>query len=115
MGTLFDRKYRIRLPRNAVFVIERTSIQDSLIDLALKPFDIVNNTSLGQAVHREISPLLTAVEELSMPAVLTGKLAVKAATTGVHAGVIGLGTAMNVMMNNTKDDMNSGNKVSGVI
>merc|ERR1711983_561992 len=65
------KKYRIRVSRNAVFVIERTSLQDSLIDLTLKPLDLVGSTPLGNHVMQELSPLSQVVEELSMPAILT--------------------------------------------
>jgi hypothetical protein len=53
----------IRLHRNAVFVIERTNLIDSAINVALKPADVVLSTSVGKEVTNTISPYVEAAGE----------------------------------------------------
>lgn len=53
----------IRLHRNAVFVIERTNLVDSAINVALKPADVVLSTPIGKEVTSTISPYVEAAGE----------------------------------------------------
>lgn len=84
----------IRLHRNTVFVIERTNLVDSAINVALKPADVVLSTPLGKEVTETISPYVEAAGDILMPAVLSTKLFFEAAKVGGSAFAVGLKSAV---------------------
>ncbi|KAL7472130.1 hypothetical protein ACHAXS_012466 [Conticribra weissflogii] len=85
----WERSHRIRIHRNAVFVIERPTLMDAAGNLARLPGDIVLSTPLGREVAEISAPLVAAASELIGPAVLWGKLMVAAGGTGVKASLAG--------------------------
>jgi len=85
----WERSYRIRIHRNAVFVIERPTLMDAAGNLARLPGEIVLSTPLGREVAEISAPLVAAASELVGPAVLWGKLMVAAGGTGVKASLAG--------------------------
>jgi len=66
----WERSYRIRIHRNAVFVIERPTLMDAAGNLARLPGEIVLSTPLGREVAEISAPLVAAASELVGPAVL---------------------------------------------
>lgn len=84
----------IRLHRNTVFVIERTNLIDSAINVALKPADVVLSTHIGKEVTSTISPYVEAAGDVLMPAVLSTKLFFEAAKVGGSAVAVGLKSAV---------------------
>jgi hypothetical protein len=80
----------VRLHRNACFVIERQNLVDAAHNLALLPADVWMSTPLGQAVSHAATPVLTATENLLMPAALSFKLVWMAVRTATLAGVSGV-------------------------
>ena len=88
----FSKKGKLRLHRNAVFVVERKNLVDETLNLALLPTDVFLSTSLGRTTQDVLGPLFVASKQLLMPALLSTKLvwmAVRTTTlasfTGVHA------------------------------
>jgi len=55
-GNKATREGCLRLHRNCCFVIERTNIIDSAVNLALKPADVVMSSPIGQEVSQTLSP-----------------------------------------------------------
>jgi hypothetical protein len=82
-----------RLHRNAVFVIERTNIVDSTLDVALKPADAVLSTSIGKEVSDVVQPYVESAGDLLMPALLSAKLFLQATTVGSGAVIVGVKSA----------------------
>ena len=89
---------RIRVHRNTVFVIERVSFVDGVVDTVLKPVDIIASAPLAQDVGRAISPYTGALGDLAMPAVLSGKIILAATKTAASAGITGLATTVKVLL-----------------
>lgn len=83
----------LRLHRNTIFVIERTNLVDSAIDIALKPADVVLSSNLGKSVSNAAHPYFEAVGGLVMPAVLSAKLMLEAAKIGGSAALVGIKSA----------------------
>ena len=88
----FSKKGKLRLHRNAVFVVERKNLVDETLNLALLPTDVFLSTALGRTTQDVLGPLFVASKQLLMPALLSTKLvwmAVRTTTlasfTGVHA------------------------------
>jgi hypothetical protein len=74
----------MRIHRNAVFVIERTSVWDTAHQLARLPIDVWESTPIGQMTQQISQPWLQASHELCKPALLTAQLMWMAVrTTGV--------------------------------
>ena len=65
---------RIRLHRNAVFVVERFNLVDAAQNLALLPADLLLSTPVGQASVEMAGPVVAAGREVLMPAILSLKL-----------------------------------------
>jgi hypothetical protein len=63
---------------------------DAAHNLALLPADVWMSTPLGQAVSHAATPVLTATENLLMPAALSFKLVWMAVRTATLAGVSGV-------------------------
>lgn len=55
-GSTKTREGCLRLHRNCCFVIERTNIIDSAVNVALKPADVVMSSHIGQEVSHTLSP-----------------------------------------------------------
>lgn len=90
----------IRIHRNSIFVIERTNIVDTAIDLTLKPADIIMSTSMGQNMSEVAQPYVEAAGELLAPVFLSSKLLLGAGKVGGGALAIGLKSAVvNVVEN----------------
>jgi len=53
----------LRLHRNTVFVIERTNMIDSAINVAMKPADAVLSTHIGQEVTQTLTPYVESAGE----------------------------------------------------
>eukprot|EP00978_Attheya_sp_CCMP212_P011308 scaffold27876_cov51-Attheya_sp.AAC.1 len=87
------KKGRVRIHRNAVFVVERTNVVDKSINLALAPADILLATPLGRATTDFAGPYAEAVGDMLMPVLLSGKLLFSAAKTGAHASINAVGAA----------------------
>lgn len=86
---------RVRLHRNAVFVVERKNWVDAATNLALLPLDAVAATPLGRATAQVLHPVVAASRELFMPALLSLKLvwvAARTTTLASWSGVHALGT-----------------------
>ncbi len=69
----------VRLHRNTIFVIERTNLVDSAINVALKPADVVLSTPIGKEVSEVAQPYVESAGGLLMPAALSAKLMLEAA------------------------------------
>jgi hypothetical protein len=95
-------KATMRLPRTAVFVIERTNLIDGALNLALFPTDFFFSTPVGHGVAELTGPLVGAVTELSMPALLSAKLLWTAVRTTTFAGMSGVGAATNAILQSSK-------------
>jgi len=85
----YERTHRVRVHRNAVFVIERSTFMDGVGDIVRLPGDVVLSTPIGQDIAEVTAPLVAGVMELIMPAVLTGKLVLAAGGLGVKASLAG--------------------------
>jgi len=82
-----------RLHRNAIFVVERTNIVDSTLDVALKPADAVLSTSIGKEMSDVVQPYVESAGDLLMPALLSAKLFLQATTVGSGAVIVGVKSA----------------------
>ena len=91
----------IRLHRNTIFVIERTNLVDSAIDLSLKPTDLLMSTELGQNVSNAAQPYVEAAGDLLAPVLLSSKLLVEAGKVGGGALAIGLKSAVVSVVENS--------------
>ena len=89
----YERTHRVRVHRNAVFVIERSTFMDGVSDIVRLPGDVVMSTPIGQDIAEVTAPLVAGVMELIMPAVLTGKLVLAAGGLGVKASLAGASAA----------------------
>ena len=94
------RKGRIKLHRNALFVIERTNLVDKTIDAALKPADVILSTSLGKEVSHFVQPYVEAAGDLIMPVLSSSRLFFKAAKVGGSATLVGLKSATVALVEN---------------
>lgn len=83
----------LRLHRNTVFVIERTNLVDSALDVALKPADLVLSSPIGKGISDTVHPYIETAGDLVMPAVLGAKLMFEAAKVGGSAAVVGIKSA----------------------
>jgi hypothetical protein len=83
----------LRLHRNTVFVIERTNLVDSALDVALKPADIVLTSSIGKGISNVAHPYIETAGDLIMPAVLGAKLMFEATKVGGSAAIVAMKSA----------------------
>jgi hypothetical protein len=92
------KKATMRLHRNSVFVIERSTALDAAVRLVLLPADLVLSTPLGQHVAHVATPWVQAAGEVIMPAVLTAKLIVMALRTTGMAAWSGVGAGVGAVV-----------------
>ena len=93
-----ERSHRVRVHRNAVFVIERKTFMDTAGSLVRIPGDIVMNTPIGQEIAEVSAPIVAATMELAAPAVLWGKLMFGAGGMGLKAGLAGVQAASSAVV-----------------
>lgn len=85
----WERTHRVRIHRNAVFVIERRTLLDVAGNIARLPGDIVLSTPIGQEIAEASAPVVAGVMELMTPAFMSVKLLMGAGGLGVRAGLAG--------------------------
>ena len=85
----WERAHRVRVHRNAAFVVERRTLLDAAGDIARVPGDVVLSTGIGREVSAAAGPIVAAAAELAGPLVLWGRLAAAAGGTGLRAGLAG--------------------------
>ena len=98
-GYCDDNKAMIRLYRNAVFVIERKTMIDETLHLALLPTDIFLDTPLGRVTKEILGPAIIAGRQLLMPALLSSKLVWMAVRTTALASLTGVRAATSAFVN----------------
>lgn len=96
-NSIYSKKGRLRLHRNAVFVVERKNIVDETINLALLPTDVFFSTPIGRTTQDVLGPLFVASKQLMMPALLSTKLLWMAVRTTTLASVSGVHAATSAM------------------
>jgi hypothetical protein len=89
----WERVHRVRIHRNAAFVIERRTLLDTVGDVARLPGDIVFSTPIGREVADASAPIVAAASEVVAPMFIWGRLLLAAGGTGVKAGLVGLQAA----------------------
>lgn len=94
-----DNKAMIRLYRNAVFVIERKTMIDETLNLALLPADLFLETPLGRITQEVLTPAVVAGKQLLMPALLSSKLVWMAVRTTALASITGVKAATSAFVN----------------
>ena len=85
----WERTHRVRIHRNAVFVIERRTLLDVAGNIARLPGDIVLSTPIGQEIAEASAPVVAGAMELMTPAFMSVKLLMGAGGLGVRAGLAG--------------------------
>jgi hypothetical protein len=88
---------RVRVHRNTVFVIERISFVDGVMDTLLQPVDIVTQLPVVQEVGHVLQPVTNVVTDLAMPAILSGKMLLAITKTAAGAGITGVLTTVKVL------------------
>ena len=83
---LHNLPHRIRLHRNAVFVVERQNLVDTVQNLVWLPADVFLSTPMGQAAEEMAGPVVVAGQQVLMPALLSFKLFWMAFRTTALAG-----------------------------
>jgi hypothetical protein len=99
----WERAHRVRVHRNAVFVVERQTFVDGLVDVARLPGDIVLSTPLGREIAEVAAPVVAGVMELMGPAMLWGRLMVSAGGMGLRAGLAGVGAATDAVVSASQE------------
>lgn len=99
----WERSHRVRIHRNAIFVIERHTLLDAAGDIARLPGDIVLSTPVGREVAEFSAPIVAGVMELMGPALLWGKLMMAMGGTGVRAGLAGARAATEAVVNASQE------------
>ncbi len=99
----WERAHRVRVHRNAVFVLERRTFVDGLVDVARLPGDIVLSTPIGREIAEVAAPVVAGVMELMGPAVLWGRLMVSAGGMGLRAGLAGMGAATEAVVSASQE------------
>ncbi|KAL7428323.1 hypothetical protein ACHAXH_001561 [Discostella pseudostelligera] len=99
----WERSHRVRIHRNAIFVIERHTLLDAAGDIARLPGDIVLSTPVGREVAEISAPIVAGVMELMGPALLWGKLMMAMGGTGVRAGLAGARAATEAVVNASQE------------
>ncbi|VEU40158.1 unnamed protein product [Pseudo-nitzschia multistriata] len=82
-----------RVHRNAVFVIERKTLADGALGLALAPAELVLSTPLGRGATEALGPALVAGRKLLEPALLSSRLLWMAVRTTAKATATGVSAA----------------------
>ena len=85
----WERPHRVRIHRNAIFVVERQTFMDAAGNIARLPGDIVLSTPIGQEIAEVSAPIVAGAMELVGPAMLWGKLMIYAGGTSVKVGLAG--------------------------
>jgi hypothetical protein len=98
---------RVRVHRNTVFVIERISFVDGVMDTLLQPVDIVTQLPVVQEVGKVLRPVTNVVTDLTMPAILSGKMFLAITKTAASAGITGVLTTVKVLAMATTAAANS--------
>ena len=83
----------MRLHRNAVFTIERSTLLDTAWNVALFPAKVLLATPLGQDTVRWVSPVVHIAADVFMPALLSVRLVMAALQTTGMAAWSGVGAA----------------------
>ncbi|KAL3772017.1 hypothetical protein ACHAWU_008039 [Discostella pseudostelligera] len=99
----WERSHRVRIHRNAIFVIERHTLLDAAGDISRLPGDIVLSTPVGREVAEISAPIVAGVMELMGPALLWGKLVMAMGGTGVRAGLAGARAATEAVVNASQE------------
>ena len=99
----WELSHRVRIHRNAIFVIERHTLLDAAGDIARLPGDIVLSTPVGREVAEISAPIVAGVMELMGPALLWGKLMMAMGGTGVRAGLAGARAATEAVVNASQE------------
>jgi hypothetical protein len=98
---------RVRVHRNTIFVIERISFVDGVMDTLLQPVDIVTQLPAVQEVGKVLRPVTNVVTDLTMPAILSGKMFLAITKTAASAGITGVLTTLKVLAMATTAAANS--------
>lgn len=85
----WERTHRVRVHRNATFVIERRTFFDAVGDVARLPGDIALSTPIGQEIAEASAPIVAGAAELVGPALMWGKLMMAAGGTTLRASLAG--------------------------
>lgn len=93
-----EEEGRVRVHRNTVFVIERVSFVDGVVDTILKPVDTITQFPVVQDVGHIIRPYANVLTDLAMPALLSGKLLLAVSKTAANAGITGIVTTVKVLV-----------------
>ena len=88
----------MRLHRNAVFTIERSTLFDTAWNVALFPAKVLLATPLGQDTVRWASPVVHIAADVFMPALLSVRLVVAALQTTGMAAWSGVGAATQAVL-----------------
>mmetsp|Transcript_839 Transcript_839/g.1755 ORF Transcript_839/g.1755 Transcript_839/m.1755 type:complete len:478 (+) Transcript_839:194-1627(+) len=89
----------MRVHRNAVFVIERKTLLDDALNIALQPAELLLSTPLGKGAREAFGPLIAASKQLLMPALLSSKLVWMAVRATALAGLTGMSAAGSAFVN----------------
>ena len=103
-----------RIHRNAIFVIERTNLFDTAVDLSLKPTDVLLSTKVGQDVSEAAQPYIDTVGDILAPAILSSKLLLEAGKIGGGAVAVGLKSAMVSVIENSNPEKRRNVKRSSI-
>lgn len=99
----WERTHRVRIHRNAIFVIERHTLMDAAGNIARLPGDIVLSTPIGQEIAEVSAPIVAGAMELMGPALLWGKLMMAAGGTGVRASLAGARAATEAVVSASQE------------
>ena len=94
-----DEMAHMRIHRNSVFVIERKTLLDDAVNIALQPAELLLSTPLGQGAREVLGPLFVASKQLLMPALLSTKLVWMAVRATALAGLTGMSAAGSAFVN----------------
>lgn len=84
----------VRIHRNTIFVIERTNLLDTAVDLSLKPADMIMSTTMGRNVSQAAQPYVEAAGDLLAPVLLSSRLLLEASKVGGGALAVGVKSAV---------------------
>mmetsp|Transcript_29337 Transcript_29337/g.41249 ORF Transcript_29337/g.41249 Transcript_29337/m.41249 type:complete len:175 (+) Transcript_29337:1-525(+) len=97
--------HRMRLHRNAVFVIERTNLVDGVVNAALLPADVFLSTGVGQQTARAATPILSTVGDVAMPLLLASKLTLGVLKTTGGATLSGVSAGVSAVVQQSQQDL----------
>ena len=102
-STRWERTQRVRVHRNAVFVVERHTFMDGVGDVVRYPGDVVLSTPVGREIAEVAAPLVAGFMELMGPALLWGRLVVSAGGMGLRAGLAGAQAATEAVVSASQE------------